>query len=150
MSFYKKNYKYLILISTIIYFDQISKHYIKNNFDQIINKNILLFSIDYVKNYGAAFNLFNEYRIFLSLVSILTSLFLTYLIFFRNIYDKDKFYLSLILAGSFGNGLDRIFKGFVIDFINLNFINFPVFNISDIAINIGFILLIINIFKNKD
>ena len=45
--------------------------------------------------------------------------------------------------------MDRILNGYVIDFINLNFINFPVFNIADISINIGFILILYSIFKNK-
>ena len=64
----------------------------------------------------------------------------------------DQFELtsySFILGGTIGNGLDRILKGFVIDFINLNIINFPVFNIADISINIGFFFLIYNIFKNN-
>ena len=56
---------------------------------------------------------------------------------------------SFLLGGTIGNGFDRIFSGFVIDFINLNYINFPVFNIADISINIGFLLLIYKIFKNS-
>ena len=51
--------------------------------------------------------------------------------------------------GTIGNGIDRIYKGFVVDFINLNIINFPVFNIADISINIGFIILLFTIFKNN-
>ena len=47
-----------------------------------------------------------------------------------------------------GNGFDRIFKGYVVDFVNLNFINFPVFNIADVSINIGFIFILYNIFKS--
>ena len=61
----------------------------------------------------------------------------------------DLYSYSFILGGTIGNGIDRILKGFVIDFINLNIINFPVFNIADISINIGFIFLLYNIFKNK-
>ena len=56
---------------------------------------------------------------------------------------------SFILGGTIGNGIDRTFRGYVIDFINLNFINFPVFNIADISINIGFIFLFYTLFKNK-
>ena len=56
---------------------------------------------------------------------------------------------NFILGGTIGNGIDRIFKGFVIDFINLNFINFPVFNIADISINIGFIFLLYSILKKN-
>ena len=61
----------------------------------------------------------------------------------------DLYSYSFILGGTIGNGIDRILKGYVIDFINLNIINFPVFNIADISINIGFFFLLYNIFKNN-
>ena len=61
----------------------------------------------------------------------------------------DLYSYSFILGGTIGNGIDRIYKGFVIDFINLNIKNFPVFNIADISINIGLIILMYNIFKNN-
>ncbi|MBQ7976709.1 MAG: signal peptidase II, partial [Clostridia bacterium] len=57
----------------------------------------------------------------------------------------------LIFAGALGNGLDRIFRGYVIDFIETAFINFPVFNIADISITIGAIVLVIYVmFLEKD
>ena len=75
---------------------------------------------------------------------------LIYLIFKKNSLNViELLSYSFILGGTFGNGIDRIFKGYVIDFINLNIINFPVFNIADISINIGFIFLLYNIFKNN-
>ena len=58
--------------------------------------------------------------------------------------------MSFILAGSIGNGIDRIFNGFVIDFIKIKFIDFPVFNIADMAINIGALFLLISYFRNKN
>ena len=67
----------------------------------------------------------------------------------NNLSLIDLYSYSFILGGTIGNGMDRILKGFVIDFINLNIINFPVFNIADISINIGFIFLMYNIFKNN-
>jgi len=67
----------------------------------------------------------------------------------NNLKLIDLYSYSFILGGTFGNGIDRLFKGFVVDFINLNIINFPVFNIADISINIGFIFLVYNIFKNN-
>ena len=115
-----------------------------------INKDLLLFKLDFVKNYGAAFNIFSGNRIFLSCISIIFSILLTYLILRKNSLNSiDLYSYSFILGGTIGNGMDRILRGFVIDFINLNFINFPVFNIADISINIGFIFLLYNIFKNK-
>ncbi len=135
----------------IVLIDQSTKYlmfYYKNSF---INKDFILFKLDFVKNYGAAFNIFSGSRIFLSLISILFSILLIYLIFRKNTLNSiDLYSYSFILGGTIGNGIDRIYKGFVIDFINLNIINFPVFNFADISINIGFIFLIYNVFKNNN
>ena len=142
---------YFISLSIfIVLIDQFTKYFVSYNKKLFINKDFLLFKIDYVKNYGAAFNIFSGSRIFLSLISILFSIILIYLIFRKNTLNLLELYsYSFILGGTIGNGIDRIFKGFVVDFINLNIINFPVFNIADISINIGFIFLLYNIFKNN-
>jgi len=134
----------------IILIDQYTKYLMFYNYKTFINKDFLIFRLDFVKNYGAAFNIFSGNRIFLSFISIIFSILLTYLILKRNKLNTFEFYsYSFLLGGTIGNGLDRILRGFVVDFINLNTINFPVFNIADISINIGFILLIYNIFKNN-
>ena len=141
---------FLSLSIFIILIDQISKYIIFYNYKKFINKDFLLFRIDLVKNYGAAFNIFSGSRIFLSLISIFFSILLIYLVFRKNTLNSvDLYSYSLILGGTIGNGIDRIYKGFVVDFINLNIINFPVFNVADISINIGFIFLLYNIFKNN-
>ena len=141
---------FLSLSIFIVLIDQFTKYLMFYNKKLFINKDFLLFKLDFVKNYGAAFNIFNGSRIFLSLISILFSILLIYLIFRKNTLNLfDLYSYSFILGGTIGNGIDRIYKGFVVDFINLNIINFPVFNIADISINIGFILLLYNIFKNN-
>ena len=141
---------FIIISSIVILSDQITKHIINDNYTSLINRDLLIFSLDYVKNYGAAFNLFSGSRIFLSILSFLITMILLYIILYRkDIKNIDLLSYSFILGGTVGNGLDRIFKGYVIDFINLNFIRFPVFNISDISINIGLILIIYSLIKNK-
>ena len=141
---------FLSLSIFIVLIDQFTKYLMFYNKKLFINKDFLLFKLDFVKNYGAAFNIFSGSRIFLSLISILFSIILIYLIFRKNTLNSfDLYSYSFILGGTFGNGIDRIYKGFVVDFINLNIINFPVFNIADISINIGFIILLYNIFKNN-
>ncbi len=140
----------LIIIFFIIALDQFSKYIITLNYEYFLNKNIFIFSINYVRNYGAAFNIFEGNRVFLSSISIISSLILIYFIFFKGKLNLlDRYGFSLILAGSLGNGIDRIIKGYVIDFINLKLFDFPIFNIADIAINIGCIILIFNYFKFK-
>ena len=141
---------FLSLSIFIVLIDQFTKYLMFYNKKLFINKDFLLFKLDFVKNYGAAFNIFSGSRVFLSLISILFSLLLIYLIFRKNTLNSfDLYSYSFILGGTIGNGIDRIYKGFVVDFINLNIINFPVFNIADISINIGFIILLYNIFKNN-
>ena len=141
---------FLSLSIFIVLIDQFTKYLMFYNKKLFINKDFLLFKLDFVKNYGAAFNIFSGSRIFLSLISILFSILLIYLIFKKDTLNSfDLYSYSFILGGTIGNGIDRIYKGFVIDFINLNIINFPVFNIADISINIGFIILLYNIFKNN-
>ena len=141
---------FLSLSIFIILIDQFTKYLMFNNYKIFINKDFLLFRLDFVKNYGAAFNIFSGSRILLSFISIVFSILLIYLILSKNTLNSlDLYSYSFILGGTIGNGIDRILKGFVIDFINLNIINFPVFNIADISINIGFIFLLYSIFKNK-
>ena len=141
---------FLSLSIFIVLIDQFTKYIMFYNKKLYINKDFLLFKLDFVKNYGAAFNIFSGNRIFLSSISIFFSILLIYLIFRKiTINTIDLYSYSFILGGTIGNGIDRIYKGFVLDFINLNIINFPVFNIADISINIGFIFLLYNIFKNN-
>ena len=134
----------------IVLIDQFTKYLIFYNHKIFLNKDFLLFKLDFVKNYGAAFNIFSGSRVFLSLISIFFSILIIYLMFRKNTLNSlDLYSFSFILGGTIGNGIDRIYRGFVVDFINLNIINFPVFNIADISINIGFIILLYNIFKNN-
>jgi len=134
----------------IVLIDQFTKYLIFYNHEFFLNKDFLLFKLDFVKNYGAAFNIFSGSRVFLSFISIIISIFLIYLILRKNSFNAfDLYSYSFILGGTIGNGIDRIYKGFVVDFINLNIINFPVFNIADISINIGFILLFYFVIKYK-
>ena len=141
---------FLSLSIFIVLIDQFTKYLMFYNKKLFINKDFLLFKLDFVKNYGAAFNIFSGSRVFLSLISIFFSILLIYFIFRKNTLNQiDLYSYSFILGGTIGNGIDRLHKGFVVDFINLNIINFPVFNIADISINIGFIILLYNIFKNN-
>ena len=150
--FKKYNRIYFIFLSLILILtDQITKQIIKSNYLSLLNKEMIFFNIDYVRNYGAAFNLLSGSRVFLSLISIIITLILFYIIINKeNMTFIDLFSYSFILGGTLGNGIDRIFRGYVIDFIKLKFIDFPVFNVADVSINIGLILIIYGYIKNKN
>lgn len=146
--------KKLLLIPLIVLIDQLSKQFIfrlltASNEPITVIKNVLSFSL--VLNDGVAFGVFSQKPfLILGITSAAILLMLFYLI--KNHKNLHKLEISswcLVLGGAVGNLLDRIFLGYVIDFIKLDFINFPVFNISDIAINIGVISLIILLFKNS-
>ena len=142
--------KFLIVVFIVITIDQLSKYFVSINKEYFLNKDFIIFSFNYVRNYGAAFNIFDGNRLFLSSISIISSFILIYFIFFKEIFNiRNRYGLSLILAGSLGNGIDRIIKGYVIDFINIKIFDFPIFNIADISINIGCIILIFYYFKSK-
>ena len=129
--------------------DQFSKIYINLNLNKLLNKDLLIFTIEFVRNYGAAFNIFSGSRLFLSFISVISIIILSYFIFIRENKLINKYGLSFILSGSIGNGIDRILNGYVIDFIKIKSIDFPVFNIADIVINVGVLILMISYFRYK-
>tara|TARA_Y100000589_G_C27133499_1_gene621553 strand:+ start:1067 stop:1528 length:462 start_codon:yes stop_codon:yes gene_type:complete len=147
-SILKTNIKLTILFLTIVFIDQLTKYFVRNNILNIKYQNLYLFTINFAKNNGAAFNIFSNNQLFLLFVSVISSIVLVYLLFYgKNIRKFDKYALSFILGGSLGNGADRLIYGYVTDFIDLNFINFPIFNIADISINIGFFLIIFSFLR---
>lgn len=98
----------------------------------------------YVQNKGAAFGILPGKQIFLILVSIAVAIFIIW--FYLKERPKDIFWevgLALLLGGTLGNLYDRIFQGYVIDFIDLSF--WPTFNVADIAINIGVALMVFQV-----
>ena len=110
-----------------------------------------IFSLNYVKNTGAAFNILQDARELLIILSVvaLVLLVLYVLNHLKSISLKYCFFISILSAGIAGNLHERIAYGFVRDYFQLNFVNFPVFNISDIFINVGVIALIILILLKK-
>ena len=145
----KNNINQAIIVAICFSLDQFSKNYINLNYSRIINKDLLIFTLEYVKNNGAAFSIFSGNRLFLSIISIISSIILTYYIFLKETNLINRIGLSFILSGTLGNGIDRVLNGYVIDFIKIKLINFPVFNIADILINLGVLILITNYLKYK-
>lgn len=109
------------------------------------------FNVNYVENTGAAFSIMQNstgFLIFLSIAALLAIFYYT-VKNLENISIKGILFISLLSAGILGNLIERIFFGFVRDFFELNFINFPIFNISDIFINIGVLGIIVLILVTK-
>ncbi|MCI7138819.1 MAG: signal peptidase II [Oscillospiraceae bacterium] len=101
----------------------------------------------YTENTGVAFSMFSDNR--WVLVGITSVMLIVALAFFLSGKIKDKlelFALSLIIAGGVGNLIDRLSLGYVIDFIDVRIINFAIFNVADMCITIGAILVCIAAF----
>jgi signal peptidase II len=146
---------YWLLFAVIVFIiDIASKFWILNNFALYESVNLLpFFSITYVRNIGAAFSIFQGQRWMLAAVAFIVSMIIAYMLYRNNHKQKqENFSLSLILGGALGNLFDRLYHGFVVDFLDVNFGNwhYPTFNIADCAICLGIGLFILsNYIKSK-
>lgn len=150
----KKN---LIIFSIIIFtffLDLITKNYALSSL--IINhsisiNNFLNFTLAF--NHGAAFSFLSDaggwQRWFFIIFSVIVILIITYIL----VKEKNSQYIafSFVIGGAIGNLYDRILYGYVIDFIEFHYNSFywPIFNIADIAISIGIILLLYSMFAKE-
>lgn len=107
-----------------------------------------VFHLTYVLNEGAAFGVLEGRTALLRSLSLLASLGLVVFAIVNRLDRWEQIGFGLILAGAFGNGIDRFLNdGSVVDFFHLVIINFPVFNFADIFINIGLISILVYMFR---
>ena len=151
----KKKITILILSIVLIIIDQVSKILVVNNLSVGESKNIIdgFFSLTYVKNTGAAWGMFSNGTLILGLLSMVFSIILIkHVIESKKLSTLSVISYSLLLSGIIGNMLDRFIRGFVIDFLNFFIFSYdyPVFNIADVFIVVGIILIIIETFIEGD
>ncbi len=112
-----------------------------------------VFHLTYVENRGAAFGMLQGGRVFFVVISILIIGAMLYLAKrYKNQSKLLDYGVVFIISGAVGNLIDRIFRGFVVDFLDFCLIDYPVFNIADIFVCLGAAMLAIFImffFENK-
>ena len=141
----KKHLIFFSLVFFVVLLDQISKYLVRAMDKEIVVNSF--FKIAFVKNTGISFGLFHGWNTVFICIAVM---FIGGILFY---YDKIIlrdiliYSFALITAGAIGNLLDRIFLGYVTDFIAFNF--FYVFNVADSAITIGAIILIIDSFRKR-
>lgn len=138
---------FLFLTFINIYFSALIVHKLSNGWG-ISNK---FFRIIYAENTGAAFSIMQNSTNILIVISVI-AIFAIFYYVIRHLYSatkKEFLFLSFLTAGILGNLYERVFFGCVRDFFEFMFINFPIFNISDIFINIGVLGIIILILLAK-
>ncbi|WP_099188008.1 signal peptidase II [Tepidibacter mesophilus] len=141
----------IALFVFLVLLDQVTKYYALNFLSKIGRITIIdnIFNLTYVENRGAAFGMLQNQKWFFVLVAfVVVSFIVYYLRTNKNISKLYKVSLVLILAGAIGNLIDRIRLNFVVDFFD--FIVWPVFNVADICVVIGGILLSYIILFDKE
>ena len=134
----------LLIILLVIVADQLTKYITVRYLKPLSTVPILedVFSLTYVENRGAAFGILQNQRWFLIILPILIiSVAIIFLIKNRNESLLSRISLAIILGGAIGNLLDRIFRTYVVDMFEFTFIQFPVFNVADMAVVCGTIIL---------
>ena len=147
----KKNYLIAILILII---DQLSKSIIEIYIDLNSSVNVIknFFSLTVVHNTGGAWSLFNNH-LFIFIIFSIIAVFIIFKLMptFKN-NTRNNLAFMLLIGGILSNLCDRLFLGYVRDFLDFKIFNYeyPIFNVADIGIVVGVILLIIAIIKGED
>lgn len=139
---------YYLLALLLIGIDQFTKWQIVQNFSLYEEKVLIqdVFSLFYIQNEGAAWGIFQGKMVFFYIITVIVVGYIIYM--FQQ--EKKKTVLmgisfSLILAGAIGNFIDRLVNGYVVDMFRLDFMNFPIFNVADVCLTVGVILMIIHV-----
>ena len=142
--------KKIIIFLFFVFFDLLSKYFVFNYVDlfQFIKITNFL-DITHIHNFGVSFGLFDTTP---SLVLIIIAMFVVFFIIYLFLNSKDtleSWGLFIIICGALANIIDRSINGYVVDFIyfHINQFAWPTFNIADIYISIGIIMIIVNMLK---
>lgn len=137
--------------------DQVSKFLAVANLKPVGNITVIdgFFDLTFVENRGAAFGILNGHRwLFIAITVAVTIAAFFYLNKMKEcdrVHNILKFSVMLILSGAWGNALDRLFRGYVVDYFEFTFINYPVFNVADIYVVCGMVILaVLLLFFIKD
>ena len=156
MKFIKKNFYSILSIVILFLIDRVSKYFIVYYFktsEHLIITVTSFLKMNLIWNNGIAFGIMafdnKFYYNILTFLIIIITIVLFYLIHKSN--NIEKFGFTLVIGGSFGNIFDRIYFSSVIDFIDFHIGNFHwfIFNVADIFISLGVLILIINEFYGK-
>ena len=150
-----KNIKRIIIALVIVLVgisaDQAFKMWIVDHLELGQVKNIIpgFMSLTYVQNNGAAWSSFEGQMWFFMLITPVAVLVAAYILWRK--LTSNFYYVGFIfiIIGALGNFVDRIRLGFVVDMFQTDFVNFPIFNIADSFLTIGFIILFIAILTDK-
>lgn len=142
---------YIPMIIILIIADQGLKFWISANIklgtSQVISPNVL--ALTNVRNDGAAWSVLSGQQWFFTVITIVALGMMGY--FFWKLRNDNLYMsaISLLIAGTLGNFIDRIRLGYVVDMFETLFMNFPIFNVADMCLTFGVIIVIIALIKDE-
>ncbi|MFN3927121.1 MAG: signal peptidase II [Pseudanabaenaceae cyanobacterium] len=138
------NFAYWLTAIATLLLDQGTKQlaiwFLRDQPSVLFWQGVLHFS--YATNDGAAFSFFAGQVDWLKWVSLVVSLGLILWGWFAKWVRLEQIGYGLILGGALGNGIDRFVYGYVVDFLEIRLFRFPIFNLADVAINLGLVCLV--------
>ena len=137
---------WIIIIAASVCLDQITKMIVMHSMELYQSVPLIenVFSFTYIHNYGAAWGMLSDHRwVFILVTAVAIIILPIFLYRYRNLHFLFGFSLSLIIGGAIGNMIDRLMRGYVVDFLEATFIDFPVFNVADICVVCGAIMMFI-------
>jgi signal peptidase II (EC:3.4.23.36). Aspartic peptidase. MEROPS family A08 len=137
---------YFLISALLVGLDQWSKYLTVQNISLGETKEFIpgFLSLTHLRNTGAAWSLLEGKMIFFYVITVIVSVVIIYLLI-KN-YKKSIWYsvgLSFVLAGAIGNFIDRVRLGYVVDMLQTDFMNFPIFNVADSTLVVGVICIFI-------
>lgn len=137
---------YFLISALLVGLDQWSKYLTVQNISLGETKEFIpgFLSLTHLRNTGVAWSLLEGKMIFFYVITVIVSVVIIYLLI-KN-YKKSIWYsvgLSFVLAGAIGNFIDRVRLGYVVDMLQTDFMNFPIFNVADSTLVVGVICIFI-------
>lgn len=138
----------LIGCGVLVGLDQLTKFWAVTSLKPIGSRTVISGFLDFtfVENRGAAFGILKGQRwFFIALTAVMAVAIVVafYKLPRTRVYHWLRFSMVVLLSGALGNVIDRIFRGYVVDFLEVTFINFPVFNLADIYVVCSTVLIMI-------
>lgn len=164
-TFLKKYWIGLVIIASSILLDQVSKIIVTNVLDYEVQNGVLVnvksvdvikgfFSLTYARNSGAGWSMLSDKTWLLIVITIIA---FGVFIYLMKDFDmkKHRFFslgISLMLGGTIGNFIERVFKGYVTDFLDFIIFgyDYPIFNVADICLVVGTISLLVSLLFTKE
>lgn len=142
------NYAVGILLLVI---DQLVKYWVSTRIGlggvKTLIPNVL--SLTNLHNDGAAWSILSGNQVFFYLITVVALIVMAYLLYTQRHYSIYQWGLVLMITGTIGNFIDRIRLRYVVDMFQIDFINFPIFNVADMCLTIGVLVIFVAIIRDE-